>query len=152
MNKNSVHKQSCPTCGQSVNMRRIPCYKDMFTSLWNVFQWCERKQVHEFKKSDVKHLFTSDVVSSVFAYLRWFGGLVYSPDDVKGHYGLNMERCREFFAGTLEIPTDVWTNPLTGEIEMNDYRTIDNMPKLTGFLDENQNFIVKYKEPQRSLF
>ena len=153
----SIQKHTCPTCGQSVNERSISLFDGMVETLWNVFQWCERKQVHEFVKKDVKHLITSDVVSANFAYWRWFGGLAYNPDDVQGHYGLNMERCREFFANRLKIPTRLWKNPLMPEGERvkpdpDSYATCDNIPNLFEFLDRNKNYIARYREPQGSLF
>lgn len=147
----SEHKKTCPTCGQSVNKRQIPFYKGMVDALWNVFQWCEKNGRHEFKKSEVKHLM-DDVAISVFAYWRWFGGLVYNPDGVKGHYGLNMKRCEDFFAGRLAIPTEVWSDPLTHEIEANNPQTIEKIPTLGQFLDMHYNFIARYKDPQKSLF
>ena len=146
----SVNKQVCPTCGQSVNERQIPFYKGMVTALWKVYQWCEERDRHEFKKKEVKHLM-DDVVISVFAYWRWFGGLVYNPDGVKGSYGLNMQRCEDFFAGRIEIPTEVWTNPLTKEVRQENFRNIKNIPNLSQFLDENQNYIARYRaEPEQT--
>lgn len=147
----SENIRKCPTCGQSVNRRQIPFYKGMVNALWNVFQWCEQNHRHEFKKREIKHLM-DDVAISVFAYWRWFGGLVYNPDGVRGNYGLNMERCEEFFAGTLQIPVEIWTDPLTHEVEAKDYRTIGNIPHLSEFLDQNKNFIARYQDPQKSLF
>lgn len=151
----SLKKQSCPTCGQSVNERSITLYKGMVTTLWQVFQWCEQKHRHEFTKQDIKHLITSDVVSSTFAYWRWFGGLAYNPDGIKGHYGLNMDRCADFFAGKLRIPTVLWKNPLKKGDEMirpDEYRYIHEVPSLAGFLDVNNNYIAKYRNPQGQLF
>lgn len=140
----SVHKQVCPTCGQSVNKRQIPFYIGMVTALWKVYVWCMEKQRHEFKKKEVKHLM-DDVVISVFAYWRWFGGLVYNPDGVRGSYGLNMARCDQFFKGELEIPIEIWTNPLTKEIEVAKTGKIGDVPGLKDFLDENQNYVAMYK-------
>ena len=142
----SVNKKVCPTCGQSVNERQIPFYRGMVEALKSVFEWCEIGGRHEFAKKEIKPLI-GDVESSVFAYWRWFGGMVYNPDGIKGHYGLNMDRCRQFFSGKLEIPTEIWTNPLTHELRYENYQTIDNIPMLKNFLDEKQNFISQYREP-----
>ncbi len=141
---NSTHKQVCPTCGQSVNIRQIPFYGGMVSALWKVYNWCEEKGRHEFKKREVKHLM-DDVVISVFHYWRWFGGLVYNPSGVKGDYGLNMERCEQFFSGKLTIPIEVWTNPLTKEISHTRTGTINDVPGLRQFLDENNNFVARYR-------
>lgn len=149
--KRSLHKQSCPTCGQSVNERTIVLFKGMTECLFQVLQYCEARGVYEFKKKDVKHLLT-DVVSSNFAYWRWFGGLVYNPNDIPGNYGLNVNRCRAFFAGQIKIPTTLIKNPLTNEIRAEDERYIHEIPHITNFLDNNQNYIARYREPQGQLF
>ena len=136
-------KHTCPTCGQSVNKRQIPFYTGMVKALLNVYVWCIQKDRHEFSKKEVKHLM-SDVSSAVVAYWRWFGGLVYNPDGSKGHYGINMTRCESFFNGVLEIPIEVWTDPLTKKIELTRTATIGQIPHLKEFLDENQNYITQY--------
>jgi len=127
----------------------------MAETLWNILQWCEEKNRHEFTKQEVKHLITNDVVSANFAYWRWFGGLVYNPDDVAGHYGLNMQRCRDFFAGKIKIPIRISKHPLKqGEeaIHVEEYSYIHKIPKLWSFLDKNKNYIARYRDPQVTLF
>jgi hypothetical protein len=145
----SHNKQTCPTCGQSVNKREIHLFSGLVGALFSVYQWCGEEQKHEFTKKEIKHLIKDDVVSGVFAYLRWFGGLVYNPDGIRGHYGLNMERCQEFFAGRLSIPTMLLKDPLEKDeekaIEKLDYRKIDQIPNLSEFLDENKEYIAKYQ-------
>lgn len=118
----------------------------MVTALWRVFLWCEQNHKHEFKKKEVKHLM-DDVVISVFAYWRWFGGLVYNPDGVRGNYGINMQRCQDFFSGKLEIPIEVWTHPLTHQIDVRRTGTINDVPGLQEFLNENENYIARYRTP-----
>lgn len=145
MSRQSIGKQVCPTCGQSVNKRLIPFHRGMVTALWRAYQWCEQNNTNEFTKKQVKHLF-DDVMSSTFAYWRWFGGLVYNPSGVKGHYGLNMQRCEEYFAGKLEIPTVVFVDALTREITTSHMATINGVPTLKRFMDENDNYVARYKK------
>lgn len=137
-------KRTCPTCGQSVNKRQIPFYAGMVTALWRVYVWCGERRRHEFAKKEIKHLM-GDVASAVFAYWRWFGGLVYNPDGIKGHYGLNMDRCEQFFRGNLEIPIEVWTDPLTHQIEVTQKGKLGQIPKIKDFLDANSNYVAMYK-------
>lgn len=147
----SENKQSCPRCGQSVNERQITLFVGMVEGLWKVFKYCEAKGSYTFKKKDIKHLL-GDVVSANFAYWRWFGGLAYNPDGIAGHYGLNEQRCRDFFAGKLQIPTVLWKNPLSDGIRREDYRYIQAIPNLSEFLDENEQYIAVYRDPQGALF
>jgi hypothetical protein len=139
--------QVCPTCGQSVNIRQIPFYTGMVEALWGVYRWCKEEGRNEFEKKEIKHLI-SDIESSVFAYWRWWPeGLVYSPDNIKGHYGLDLQKCHEFFSGRLKLPMEIWTNPLTKELTYKNYQTIEGVPHLGNFLDENKNYISQYGEP-----
>lgn len=151
----NIKKQCCPTCGQSVNEREIHLFTGMVTCLYKVVRWCEANGVHEFKKKDIKHLLT-DVVSANFAYWRWFGGLVYNPDGIQGHYGLNMQRCRDFLGGKLQIPTVLYKNPLVTDdekaIRPGGYGYIHEIPILSTFLNEEGEYIARYRDPQSSLF
>jgi hypothetical protein len=126
----------------------------MVIGLFRVYEWAKRNNINEFKKKDIKPILASmpkgDVVSSVFAYWRWFGGLVYNPEGKKGYYGLNMDRCDQFFRGELEIPIEIWTDPLTKEKEYTKYGTIKDVPTLGRWLDEDENYIARYKsEPEQ---
>ena len=121
----TLQKQSCPTCGQSVNEREISLFKGVVVTLYEVWQWCEAKNVHEFSRKDIKHLIRSDGQIARFGDWVFFGGLVYKTS--KAHYGLNIPRVRDFFAGQLRIPTSVFKNPMTDELRMAKYRTVDDI-------------------------
>lgn len=138
----TVNKQACPTCGQSVNTREIGLYRGMVDALLEVFKWCETKGKHEFQRKEIKHLLKDDGQIARFGDWVMFGGLVYKEG--KGHYGLNMERCRNFFAGKYDIPSAVFKDPLTGEITPGEKKPINKIPKLTAFLNDNQEFIATY--------
>jgi hypothetical protein len=71
-----------------------------------------------------------------------FGGLVYKTK--KAHYGLNLDRCREFLTGTRTIPSYVMKNPVTGEITPHDYRYIRDFPNLKTMLDKENQFVAEY--------
>jgi hypothetical protein len=145
----TLHKQTCPTCGQSVNERQIALFKEMVDTLKEVYTWCREHGRHEFSRKDVKHLFRGESVSARFGDWVFFGGLVYK--EKKGSYGLNMERCYEFFTNRLSIPTLVLKNPLTDEVEKKEWRTITGIPALSNFLDQNQEFIAKYGDRIRQM-
>lgn len=153
----SINKKTCPTCGQSVNEREINLFKGMVIDLWKVLRWCEENNKFTFHKKDIEHLLSKSVQAN-FAYWRWFGGLLYNPDDIAGHYGINRERADDFFSGNLEIPMTLYRNPLgknLGEsLRKGKYGTIRDVPNLTKFLDEDENYIARYHSgvSQKSLF
>lgn len=145
----TLHKQSCPTCGQSVNEREIGLFKGMVVSLYDIWQWCEEKNRHEFTRKEIKHLLKSDNQIARFGDWVMFGGLVYKQG--KGHYGLNMERTRDFFTGRSSIPTLIYKNPLTKELRKDRYRYVGQIPSLNELLTENKEFIAKYVEQPKAV-
>lgn len=147
-----IEKQSCPTCGQSVNERQIALFTEMVDALWSVWQWCQEKGRYEFSRKDIKHLLKTDSQIARFGDWVLFGGLLYRPDGKKGLYGLHKERVRAFFCGELQIPRIIWKNPLTNELKRDEYSFISQIPHLGKFLDENAEYIAMYREPQQKLF
>ena|SRR3990167_6369758 len=147
-NMTTLNKQTCSCCGQSINKRQIGLFQGMVVSLWGVYCWCIDHNKHEFQRKEIKHLFKDENVSARFGDWVFFGGLVYKEG--KGHYGLNMERCAEFFKNRLPIATMVTKDPRTGEIEKYDPRTIRQIPSLVEFLDSDNRFIVLYGEPTQA--
>lgn len=141
---NVVNKQSCPTCGQSVNEREIALFSSMVQTLIRVWYWCKENRVHEFQRKDIKHIFNGD--ENVIAHWGdwvFFGGLVYKPAG-KGTWGLNMERCSNFISGKLAIPTKAYKNPLEKTVRYSDERYINEIPHISNFLDKSKQYVVKY--------
>ena len=151
---NTQGKQMCTChCGHThqINEREIPLYQGMVQALWNVMRWCTERGIHEFKIDAVKHLFDK---SSYARFNDWnhFGGLVYRVTEnnkpKRGEYGLNIERCQQFFVGRYQVPKVVWKNPITKTYRAGEYVTINQLPHLTKFLDENRQFIATYRRPE----
>lgn len=142
----TINKKSCPTCGQSTNDRQISLFAGMVDALFRVWKWCREKNRHEFTRKEIKHLFEDENQTARFGDWVLFGGLVYKPGNQKGHFGLNMERCNAFFAGKLEIPTELQKNGITGELTITKKGTLGRVKKLRAFLNENLDYIVKYKD------
>ena len=137
-------KPRCGFCGQVVANREIALFKGMARTLNLVWQWCLEKQVHEFKRKDIKQFLLTDNIIARFGDWALFGGLVYKQG--KGNYGLNMERCRDFFQGRLSIPTRVWKDPITGQLEKVDHKFVYDILELKGLLDENGKYKANYVE------
>lgn len=137
----------CPTCGVGHNKseRQIGLYRGMAVALWSVFRWCKAKGVYEFDRKSIKHLFSSENETARFGDWVMFGGLVYKRG--KGKYGLNMERCEEFFKDQYKIPTIIWKNPANGELRKEEYQSVKGIPSLLKYLNEQQEYIAYYREP-----
>lgn len=136
-------KQSCPHCGQSVNERNIALTKVMVKSLEKVLRWCDEKNIHEFKRRDAKHLFTSETESATFGNWVFFGGIFYKHG--MGNWGLNKDRARAFLSGKLTITVAIWYNPLTKEITVDREGTVNQVPGIAAFLTEEGDFLAEYR-------
>ena len=106
-----INKQSCPTCGQSINEREIALFSQMVDALWAVVKWCVANQTDNFTRKDIKHLLETDVQVARFGDWRFFGDLM--EKDGRGHYRLNKESVVRFFSGDTEIPIKVMKDPIT---------------------------------------
>lgn len=138
------NKQICPCCGQSVNKRRIALNKSMVISLKKIYLWCREKGVHEFKTSEINHLFGSTTESARFGDWVFFGGIFYKKE--KGDWGLNTERAAAFLKGQLQITIAVWKDPLTKEVTVAEVGAIHKVKGIAAFVDPQGNYCVQYKK------
>lgn len=152
--KGEIHTCTCSQCGHvhRTSEREIALFQGMTHALWRIFQWCKNHNRHEFRTFEVSHLLDSNTYNR-FADWKMFGGLTYTPRGTdgkrlgKGYHGLNMERCEQFFANELKVPTRVWKNPLTGAIRPEEYKTAREIPHLSEFLDADKFYIANYRTP-----
>ena len=61
-------------------------------------------------------------------------------------YGLNIERCEEFFAGKRSVPTIVIKNPVTNEVRTLAYKLINEIPSILEFLNEDMEYVARYRK------
>lgn len=135
--------QRCPMCNSIISEREVGLYRELIITLWNVYKWCIDKNVHEFSRKDIKHLFSSENDTARFGDLVYFGGLVYKKG--KANYGLNMERCDQFFKNAYKIPLRVWKNPITKETTPECYVTLSEIPTILSRLDEDMLYVIMYR-------
>lgn len=142
-----LHKQSCPSCGQSVNPRKIKIFLELLLALREVWIWAYKNNVSNFTRKDIKQITQrNENVSANFGYLTWAGGLIYRPEPKRlGHYGINKRRCWEFFSGQLQIPTLLIKNPLTQDVEKTEYKFFKDIKGVKEHLNEHHDFIVEYE-------
>jgi hypothetical protein len=143
INENECVKR-CPTCGRITSNREISLYRGIISALARVYQYViKRNDGYCFTRKEVKHLFHNENDTARFGDLVMFGGLVFKKS--KAHYGLNMERCINFFSGEYSIPTKIIKNSMTNELTFLDYKKIHEIPKLTELLDEYGFYKANYR-------
>lgn len=143
LNRNEIGR--CPCCNANIKDRQVSLTKELFLKLYKVYVWCAERKVHEFKIGDVKHLLSKTEYANFSTLIRFGVGLVYRPlddegNDQNGTYGLNMQRCREFFRGERMVTLQGKLNQITNEI----FERIDGyfheVPSLVEYIKENGLF------------
>lgn len=143
-----VHnKKVCPECGQVVNKREVTLYSGMVKALLRVYAWCHENGINEFTRKDMKHLFrgSDNLIARWGDWVLFGNGMVYKPNG-KGTWGLNMGRVKEFIDKQRKVPTTVVIDRTKGPNEYLDYKSIDEIPNLSEFLDQFQMYIVNYRD------
>ncbi len=140
-------KNRCQYCGHIIDKREIALFDGMVYALWRVFEWCLQKDIHEFDRKDIEQFLIGGNEKARFGDWVMFGGLVYKR--AKGKYGINIERCNDFFANRLAIPSRIWKDPITGGLDMVDYKKMREIPGLVEFLDENKNYKARYSDREQ---
>ena len=135
-------KCACPTCGHALNARRITIIKTMVLSLRSVYTWCIENNRHEFKRSEVSHLFKVEAETTHFGDWIHFGGLLYKRE--QGEWGMNMERTKEFLEGRLAINTVCVIQPINKATRLSDPRIVTHIKGISDFLDSDGRFIPEY--------
>jgi hypothetical protein len=135
---------TCPFCDRSIMDRDESIYKELIMSLYRVYRWCGENKTHEFNMKDVRHLI-GKIDYPRFGNLHHYGGIVYRPGTgVKkknnGVYGINMERAREFFRGTRDIPVKRTIDMITGLTIAETRVYVKDIPELKTFIDEDGNY------------
>jgi hypothetical protein len=107
---------------------------------------------YRFNRKEIKHLIVGNENDTArFGDWAMFGGLVFKEG--KGQYGINVERCEDFFSGRERIPTKIIKDMITGELTKTEYKYIHQIPKLTEFLDEEGMYTGhKVTGQQKDLF
>ena len=146
----SVGKRTCPTCGQSVNIREIPLTDVLIDLLWRIFVWARDNEKHEFDRKEISHLFRTETEIANFGYMAWFG-LLYHPNGKRGRWGIHMERTDDIFRGRRTVPLLILKDPLRNQIELRDYKLVSDVPSFKKFLDDNHEYIAMYRGGQPEL-
>ena len=136
----------CPTCHHIIDKREIALFKELMTTLARVFKWSQEKEKHEFTRKEIENLLITGNEKARFGDLVfWDGGLVYRPKGKKhGFYGLNIERCDQFFSNKMAIASRATKDPMTKEIKFHDPKFAREFPGLIKFLDADLFYQTRY--------
>lgn len=137
----------CPFCSQPIHdVTETFTKQTMVNVLFVLVQWCEEKRVHEFDMKDVKHLLDHTQHANL-NHLVYTDGIFYRPEDaegkqVKGRYGIHLERAHEFFRGERKALVQIISNRFTGERVGETWKYIHEFPDITDFLDKYGQYVV----------
>lgn len=129
--------------GKATKWREINLYTGMVKSLIRVYDWCQKKGVHEFTRKEIKNKILLDENDAA----RWgdwimFGsGMVYKPEG-KGSWGLNMPRVKNFLDGKRKIPLRILKRGK--DIRVVEWGNIKKVKNLMSMLDEDLKYLVTY--------
>lgn len=141
-----LHKQSCPTCGQSVNRREVQINAQQIRAMYQIYAECMDKGSSSFTRKEVSKYLTTETLVATFGDLK-HTSLFHKP--AKGKYEINVERCRLFFAGRLAIPTKILKDPLKRIATALEYSFLNEVKNIKDFLDSEGQMIVRYEENGR---
>lgn len=148
----SVNREVCPHCHQTINEREVVLNKHMVSALKAVYDHCIATGRHEFRRREIDPFIPKGTAYANFGYWKWLGnGMVYSPPGKKkGYWGFNLERVEKFFGGEWQVVTKAWKSPMKDGITPIMVAYIEGIPDLKTFLDENEEFIAKYRKPKEA--
>ena len=140
---NVINKEVCRCCGQTINTRNIVVFKGMILALLQVYNWCKKNnRSKDIKRSEFKYLFQNENSTGRFGDWRLFLPQFISGE--KGRYNFDLNGLERFFNNEIEIPTLIKKSGKSDDLEKLNYKTIRAIPKLTEFLDSNNDFVVYY--------
>lgn len=143
-------KQACPHCGGEVIFeepeRQVAIFKELIDALWRVYMYMENKNTYFFTRKDINHLLKTANENARFGDLMYFGDLIFK--EKKGVYGIKKSECAQFFAGETAIPTIVWVKDKKIVTRRN-LRKVDEIPGLVTLLNQDGEYVARYRKPQK---
>ncbi len=140
--RNDIKK--CPVCHGNIQDRAISIYDGLVKSLYEIYRWCGSKKIHEFSMKDVKHFLSKNDYARFNDLIKLSNGAVYrqTVDDkiLKGYYGLNMSRLKEFYQGERQMKIQIIKDQITNETVAETLVYYWELPKLYEYLDANGIF------------
>ncbi len=139
--------KKCHCCGSTLSTRSISLYKGMVEALWRVFKYTEEKGQTRFTRKEIKHLLVGNENNTArFGDWVMFGNLIHKEG--RGRYIINRDMCERYFSNEYAIPNTIWKDPISGEVvEREDYRYARDTKSIREFLDEDDMYQAKYRDP-----
>ena len=115
----------------------------MVVGLLKIWKHAEVNDKWTWKASEVRQYLDGKA-----QYARFGDWKHLEPDMVYGRKGLYLfdkDLMRETFTKQREICIRLWRDPLRKVDERTDFAYVDEVPKLGELLDDNRDFIIRYK-------
>lgn len=136
----SEHKQTCPTCGQSVNLRRIKLGKHHVQALLKIGIFLKQNNVTAATMAEIKPHLTSVQYSTLNQLRKFEPSIIYGK---RGTYEFDVAALRELFRGG-KMCIEYHVDPLKGTTERVAFGTVQDAKGVIEFLDENNQFVAQY--------
>lgn len=137
----SENRQTCPTCHQTVNTRRVVLRKGHVQALLKVALWLKKNNRTSAKMTELRTVMTQ-VQYATFNEWRHFAP--YAVKGRGGNYEFDMVYLKAIFTGD-EICIEYEVNKLRAEgRKLTRYGTISDAKGVREFLNENNEYVAQY--------
>lgn len=138
----SVNKQSCPTCGQAVNPRKVSMGTHHVGALLKVGLWLKREHRSTAKMSEFKPLLSHPQYST-FNELKHFMPWIVTGEAAL--YSFDLDALERVFAGDEKVCIEYEVDRI-GERKRTQtkFGTLRDAKHLKSFLDENNQYVAQY--------
>lgn len=138
----TINKQSCPTCGQSVNKKEENLNDVLVKALFTVVKYAQDRDMTEVKMKEIRPFISSQAYSRL-SYLKKF--LPEMVSGSRGVYEFNFKYLNEFFAGKRKVCIQYLHDPLQQDITFTKYGFIEDVKSMKEFLDNNEEYVAMYR-------
>lgn len=134
------NKQSCPTCGQSVNIRKIKLGKHHVEAMFKVWKYLKIVERSSAKMSELRGTLSSIEYATFNEWRKFAPHAVFGK---RGTYDFDM-RYLDDIIKRGRVCIEIHVNPLEKTYTMAAYGTIKDAKNVSEFLDDQQQFIAEY--------
>lgn len=138
----NLNREICPHCGQTINSYRITLNKSMVRVAYKLYVYLKSKNQQLFTRKEITEC-CQEVGTAYTMFGSWvyFGGLFYKEE--KGHWGINFQRCDDFFHNRLSI-NSVLTKKVKREYQLSDPVLCSEVKGVKAFLNDKNEWVSNY--------
>jgi len=142
--------KQCPCCSQPIDDVVTQYPKEVVLEVLGMsMEFVRLTQRYEFDLKELQKVVGRQLSHTAYCNINHFvrfGGIMFRPKNPKtgepyksGHYGINMDRAREFFKGIRNAPVRIVRNRFTDEKEYTKV-SIHDFPSVKQFINEDGEY------------